>query len=122
MNHVIIDKIHGIIFITLEPPSPIEVEFKELPFLPTEPPSLIENQLPLPAQRIYKRKGYPLPDPKIVAQGGYITSKQAASILALTQGQLDYLAATGKLNACRKNGHCLCFLLDDIILYNKNNK
>src|SRR5574340_863585 len=125
MNHVIIDKVRGVIYITLEPPQPIEVEFKELPMPQDEIPSqpIVENQLPLSLNKTYKRKEHPQPDPKILAQGGYINSKVAARLLGISISALDHMAHDGRLPVYRKDDTArLLFLLDDIAVYLNKNK
>lgn len=124
MNHVIIDKINGVIFITLEPPSPIEVEFKELPLpsLPAPVP-LVEKQEPILVQKPYAYRDYPKPDEKLLAQGGYINTTQASAILGTTLNNMDYLAAQKRIPAYREEGSkWVLFLLDDVITYLKNRK
>lgn len=123
MHHIIIDKVLGTIYIKTVPPEPIEVEFKEIPLGETEINPLIEQQLPLIVQRTIKRKEYPAPDLKIIAQGGYLTSKQAALLMGISISALDHLASSGRIPVYRKSDSArLWFLLDDIAAYIKNIK
>lgn len=118
MIHLIVDRRRGIIFISSEPPSPIDVHFDEVP--PLEPVKTPEEP-PVLTQKPFAYREYPVPDEKLLKKGFYVTTSIAAPILGVPTHQMQHLAAQKLIKAYRKEGTALLlFLLDDVVTYIKN--
>lgn len=110
MNHVIIDKINGIIIFKTVPPEPIDVEFR------TIDADTLKPQEPVLTTKMPQLKKYPLPDKKLLEKGEYISSRQAALILGSDIDYIQHLALCDYIPAYRRAGsRNLLFLMTDVI-------